>query len=68
MKSDKMPYIIYTDIESLIKKKQKDLPIVQKILQQQKLGSILLVDIQCQQFWYLITQKTKILYIVEKIV
>ena len=68
MKSDKMPYIIYTDIESLIKKKKKDLPIVQKILQQQKLGSILLVDIQCQQFWYLITQKTKILYIVEKIV
>ena len=68
MKSDKMPYIIYTDIESLIKKKQTDLPIVQKILQQQKLGSILLVDIQCQQFWYLITQKTKILYIVEKIV
>ena len=29
MKSDKMPYIIYTDIESLIKK-QMDVQIIQK--------------------------------------
>ena len=35
MKSDKMPYIIYADIESLIKKKM-DVQIIQKILQQQK--------------------------------
>ena len=35
MKSDKMPYIIYADIESLIKKSM-DVQIIQKILQQQK--------------------------------
>ena len=35
MKSDKMSYIIYVDIESLIKK-QVDVEIIQKILQQEK--------------------------------
>ena len=35
MKLDKMPYIIYVDMESLIKKKM-DVKIIQKILQQQK--------------------------------
>ena len=35
MKSDKMPYIIYADIEPLIKK-QMDVQITQKIHQQQK--------------------------------
>ena len=37
MKSDKIPNIIYADIESLIKK---------NILQQQKFESIFLVDIE----------------------
>ena len=54
MKSDTTPYIIYADIESLIKK-YRDVPIIQKILQQQKLGSMFIVDIQCPQFGYLIT-------------
>ena len=44
MKSDKMSYIIYADTESLIKK-QMEVQIIQKILQQQKLESIFLVDI-----------------------
>ena len=44
MKSDKISYIIYADTESLIKK-QIDVQIIQKILQQQKLESIFLVDI-----------------------
>ena len=48
IKSDKMPYMIYDDIESLIEK--MDLQIIQKILPQQKLESIFLLDIQCQQF------------------
>ena len=42
MKSDKIPYIIYADIETSIKKKQMDV----QILQQQKLGIIFLVNIQ----------------------
>ena len=44
MQSDKMSYIIYADTESLIKK-QMEVQIIQKILQQQKLESIFLVDI-----------------------
>ena len=44
VKSDKMSYIIYADTESLIKK-QMEVQIIQKILQQQKLESIFLVDI-----------------------
>ena len=54
MKSDKMPYIIYADIESLIEKKEMDVQIIQKILQQQKLERIFFADIQCQQFGHLI--------------
>ena len=42
-----------------------DVQIIQKILQQQKSESILLVVTQCQQFWNLMTWKTNILYIVE---
>ena len=45
LKSDKIQYIIYVDIEFLIKKLM-DMQIIQKIFQQQKLGSIFLVDIQ----------------------
>ena len=40
-----MPYIIYADIESLIKKKLMDMQIIQKMFQQQKLESIFLKDI-----------------------
>ena len=47
MKSYKMPYIIYADMEFLIKKKM-DMQITEKTIQQQKQMSILLVDIQCQ--------------------
>ena len=36
MKSDKMPYIIYTDLEFLIKKKKMDAQIMLKVPQQQK--------------------------------
>ena len=42
-----------------------DTQIIQKILQQQKLESVLLVVTQCQQFRNLMTWKTNILYIVE---
>ena len=43
MKSDKISYIIYVVLESLIIK--MDVYIIKKILQQQKLESIFLVDI-----------------------
>ena len=42
-----------------------DAQIIQKILQQQKLESVLLVVTQCQQFRNLMTWKTNIIYIVE---
>ena len=45
MKSDKMPYIVYADVESLIKKNQMDVQIIQKNLPQQKLDWIFLEDI-----------------------
>ena len=45
MKLDKMPYIIYVDMESLIKKKKMDVKIIQKILQRQKQVSIFLANI-----------------------
>ena len=70
MKSDKIPYIIYADIESLIKKidgcaskpeNSSTTTIGEHI-------HIFHVDVQCQQFGHLITQKTNILYITEKIV
>ena len=34
MKSDKMPYIIYADIKSLIRKKKMETRIIHEILQQ----------------------------------
>ena len=67
MESDKMPYIIQAALESLIKK-QMDMKIIPKVLQQQKQVSIFLVNFQSQQFGDLIIKKTSILYIVEKIV
>ena len=47
IKPDKMSYIIYAGIESLIKKIRW---MCKKILQQQKLESIFPVDIQCQLY------------------
>ena len=35
-KSDKMPYIVYADIESLIKKKEMDVQTIRKIRRQEK--------------------------------
>ena len=52
MKSDKMTYIIHADITSL--KQKMDVQIIQKILEQQKFESILLVDVQCQLYGLLI--------------
>ena len=59
MKSNKIPYIIYGDIKSLIRKLDGCT---------NDMESIFFVDIQCQQLEDLITQKTKVLRIVEKIV
>ena len=53
-KSDKMPYITYADIESLIKKTNGSVKIFWKILEQKKLESKFLVDIQCQLYGLLI--------------
>ena len=54
MKCDKMQYIIYADMECLIKKLM-DEQVIQTFLQQKKLESIFIVDIQCQQCGHLIT-------------
>ena len=67
MKSDKISYIIYADTESLIKK-QRDVQIIQKILQQQKLESIFLVDIFNVNYMAFDNIYKSILYIVGKIV
>ena len=53
MKSNKMPYVIYADFESLIRKIDGCVN-NPKNLQQQNQVSIFLVDIQCEQFGYLI--------------
>ena len=55
MKSDKMNYIIYIDLECSIKK-QIDTKIIQKNPQWKKCVNIFNVHIQCQQFGDLITQ------------
>ena len=51
MNSDKMPYIIYAEIDSLIKKIDGCANNLEN-LQQQKLGSLLLVDIQYQPYGF----------------
>ena len=66
MKSDKMSYIIYADIESLITKIDGCANNPEKSSRTKK-GSIFLVDIQCQQCGYLIIKKSGIIYITEKI-
>ena len=67
MKPDKMPYIIYADVESLIQKIDgcANNPENSSATKQ---VSISLMDTQCQQFWHLMIQKASILYIVQKIV
>ena len=59
MNSNKIPYIIYADIESLTRKID-GCENIQKILQQQKQASTFLADIQYQQFGDLIIWKTNI--------
>ena len=54
MKLDKMSYIIYADIESLIKKVDEYANNSENS-STRKIGEIFLVDIQCQQFGPLIT-------------
>ena len=56
MKSDKMPYIIYADIESLVKKLDGCANNPENS-STTKIGEhIFLVDIQCQQIGHLITK------------
>ena len=54
MKSDKTPYTIYAGIESLIRKIDGCANHLENS-STTKIESIFLVDIQCQQFIYLIT-------------
>ena len=67
MKSDKMSYIIFANIKSLIKKIDECANNPEKS-SRTKLGKIFLVDIQCQLYLILTIQKTSILYIVRDIV
>ena len=53
VKSDKMPYIIYPELESLIKE-INECANNPKNLQQKKQVNIFLADIQCQQYGLLI--------------
>ena len=54
VKSDKIPYIIYADIESLFKKIHGCANNPENS-STTKIGGHFLVDIQCQQFGHLIT-------------
>ena len=54
MKSDKMSYIIYADIESFVKKVDEYANNPKKF-SIRKIGEIFLVNIQCQRFGPLIT-------------
>ena len=54
IKSDKMPYITYADVESLIKNIGVCANNPDKILQQKKYVSIFFADIQYQQFGNLV--------------
>ena len=67
MKSDKMSYIIFANIKSLIKKIDECANNPEKS-SRTKLGKIFLVDIQCQLYLILAIQKTSIPYIVRDIV
>ena len=61
-----MPYIIYAELEFLTKKIDGCAKNQEKSTTT-KLGEIFLADIQYQQFWHLIIQKTIITYILGKI-
>ena len=64
IKSDNTLYIIYADLEFLIKKIHG----CGNNLEKASTTNIFLLDIQCQQFEDRIISKTKIFYIVENIV
>ena len=66
MKSDKLPYIICADIESL-NRKIDGCASNPENSSTTKIDEHILVDIQCQQFGHLITWKRNILYITEKV-
>ena len=66
MKSDKMPYVIQADIESLIRKIDGCVNNPENSSAEKQMN-IFFVAIQCQRIVDLITQMIKILYIVEKI-
>ena len=74
MKSDKIPYIIYGDIESLIRKwidgcvNNAENSSATKIWGGGGGGGIFLAEIQCQLYGILIIKKARILYIVRNIV
>ena len=54
IKSSKMTYNIYANIQSLILK-QMNVKTIAKTLRQQKYVDILFADIQCQEFEHLMT-------------
>ena len=62
-----MTYIVYDDIESLIRK-QIDAQTIQKNIKHQKQANMFLADVQYQLNGLLIVQKINIIYIVAKIV
>ena len=71
MKSDKIPYIIYGDIESLIRKWIDGCVNNAENSSVTKIGGggvIFLAEIQCQLYGILIIKKARILYIVRNIV
>ena len=74
IKPDKMPYIIYADIECLTEKidgcanNPKHFCKDEKFFAVKRIMSILLANIQCQLYVLLIIWKTSIFYIVGKIV
>ena len=71
MKSDKIPYIIYGDIESLIRKWIDGCVNNAENSSVTKIGGggvIFLAGIQCQLYGILIIKKARILYIVRNIV
>ena len=67
MKSQKMPYIIYDDIESLIKKIDGCANNPEKF-STIKIGKYIPCRYQCPEFGHLIIKKTSIFYIAKKIV
>ena len=67
LKSDQIPYIIFADIESLIKK-NIDVQTIKTFLNNKKQVSIFSVDIPCQLYRLFTMNKTSVFYILGKIV